>query len=337
MSQSVTHPRRKSFLITIDTEGDNLWALPRQVTTKNSRYLPRFQNLCEKYAFKPTYLTNWEMVQCPYFRDFARDVLSRGVGEIGMHLHAWNSPPVVSLTDDDDTHQPYLIEYPQDQIREKVKVMTGLLEDTFGVKMISHRAGRWAFDTTYAGALIEHGYLVDCSVTPHVSWAQTKGDPQGAGGTDYTQFPESAYFLDLEDISRPGDSPLLEVPMTVVNFRYPSHARVVRDLLRRSRLGAAVARRLFPDQAWLRARGEPPSWLPTVIHAACQQGLDHVEFTLHSSEFMPGGSPYFLNERSIEALYRALEAMFEAATSSFVGRTLSEYHAYHVHSRKTQS
>ena len=40
------------------------------------------------------------------------------------------------------------------------------LEGRFGEKMTSHRAGRWAFDSRYARLLVEHGYLVDCSVTP---------------------------------------------------------------------------------------------------------------------------------------------------------------------------
>jgi hypothetical protein len=51
-----------------------------------------------------------------------------------MHLHAWNSPPLVPLTVDDFHHQPYLLRYPEAVIREKVKFMTGLLEDRFGVR-----------------------------------------------------------------------------------------------------------------------------------------------------------------------------------------------------------
>ena len=31
------------FIITIDTEGDNIWSHPETVTTENTRYLPRFQ------------------------------------------------------------------------------------------------------------------------------------------------------------------------------------------------------------------------------------------------------------------------------------------------------
>src|SRR5579872_1992405 len=161
-------PRKPAFLITIDTEGDNAWARPREITTRNSRYLPRFQQLCERYGFKPTYLTNYEMAQCPDFRALAQDALRRGTAEVGMHLHAWNSPPLVPLTADDFDCHPYLIEYPPQNIRDKVVFLTELLEDTFQVKMRSHRAGRWSFNAVYARILVENGYRVDCSVTPLV-------------------------------------------------------------------------------------------------------------------------------------------------------------------------
>ncbi len=37
-----------------------------------------------------------------------------------MHLHAWNSPPTEPLTADDWRHKPYLIEYSDAMMREKV-------------------------------------------------------------------------------------------------------------------------------------------------------------------------------------------------------------------------
>ena len=92
---------KPAFLITIDTEGDNLWRNRRTITTRNTLFLPRFQALCEKYGFKPTWLTNYEMASDPAYVEFARDVIARGQGEVGMHLHAWNSPPEAPLTDDD--------------------------------------------------------------------------------------------------------------------------------------------------------------------------------------------------------------------------------------------
>ena len=105
-------------------------------------------------------------------------------------------------------------------MREKIRSMTDLLEVRFHRKMVSHRAGRWGLNSTYARLLVEAGYRVDCSVTPHISWQVYPGDPRGTGGPDFTPFPERPYFLDLEHLDRPGDSPLLEVPLSVIPSPY---------------------------------------------------------------------------------------------------------------------
>src|SRR5271170_3369343 len=100
---------KPAFLITIDTEGDNLWAKPKTILVENAKHIERFQRLAERYGLKPTYLTNWEMVESPVFRQLGRAALARKACEIGMHLHAWNSPPIEPLTPDDDRFHPYLI------------------------------------------------------------------------------------------------------------------------------------------------------------------------------------------------------------------------------------
>lgn len=317
---------RPAFLVTIDTEGDNLWSRPRAVTTRNAEYLPRFQALCEKYGLKPTYLTNWEMVHSPAFREFGRGLLVRRMGEIGMHLHAWNSPPLFPLTADDDRYQPFLIDYPEDQMREKVKVLTHELEDAFGVAMVSHRAGRWSFNETYARVLVDHGYRVDCSVTPHISWASTPGDPAGNGGTDFSRFPDTAYFVNLKDIRQPGDSPLLELPVTIVPPSYPHVLRLMRATLARNPFGARVANRFFPPALWLRPTRSNRKKLLHILSTAQQEQHPYVEFMLHSSELMPGGSPTFQSRESIEALYDDLEALFTATRDIFQGLTLYDYY-----------
>ena len=121
----------KYFIITLDTEGDNAWDRRSITTVENAKYLPRFQKLCDKYNFKPTYLTNYEMAKSKHFIELGKSIISDNRGEIGMHLHAWDSPPDYSLTDKDWHHHPYLIEYPQDILIKKIKYMTTLLEDTF--------------------------------------------------------------------------------------------------------------------------------------------------------------------------------------------------------------
>jgi len=287
--------RKPTFLISVDVEGDDLWSAPAEVTTENARYLPRFQSQCERYGLRPTWLTNYEMAESPVFREFGRDVLQRGAGEIGMHLHAWDSPPLTP----GPSGQTYLIEYPENVMRDKIAFMTRLLEDRFGEKMTSHRAGRWAFDSRYARLLVEHGYRVDCSVTPHVSWAEDLGDPDGAGGTDYTSFPAQPYFLDIERIDREGNSSLLEVPLSVV---------------------LSGGRRQFPYP-----NGKNRDAMHAILRQAREEGWPCVLFMLHSSELMPGGSPTFATEDSIERLYEDLDSLFTEAAAHFRGATLREF------------
>jgi len=300
--------KKPAFLITIDTEGDNLWQQPRNITTKNAAFLPRFQSLCERYGFKPTYLTNYEMAKSDQFVEFGKDVQSRGTGEIGMHLHAWNSPPITPLTSDDFKYQPFLIDYPESIMRDKIAVITDLLEEIFGTKMLSHRAGRWSFNDIYAQLLIEHGYCVDCSVTPHVSW-------QDIGGTDFSYYPEHAYFVDSE-------KKLLELPMTIMKYERSSLIKTLSEI---PQIGRGV-RHFWPTTTWLLPSRRNLKAILALVQQAIAEKRPYIEFMIHSSELMPGGSPSFVNQRQIETLYHNMEILFETISKNFIGMTLKDYY-----------
>lgn len=316
---SLLEARAPAFLLTIDTEGDDLWSRPREITTRNLAFLPRFQALCERFGFKPTYLTNWEALNDEGYQLFAKDVLARSQGEVGLHIHAWNSPPLVPLTADDFRHQPYLTEYSEDLLREKVHVMTDRLQHVFERKMLSHRGGRWAFDSAYARALVDNGYWVDCSMTPHRSWRSSKGDPAGIGGPDHSDSPEAPYYIELG----PGQPHLLELPMTIIRRPYHGPELWLRTALRRQPYRAE----------WMRPDGRNLKQLLQVVDDVVAQHRDYLEFTLHSSELMPGGSPTFRTEDDIERLYAHLESLFERVSRRFVGTTLSGF-AQHVMRRR---
>lgn len=299
------------LLLTIDTEGDDLWSRPRNITTRNLAFLPRFQTLCERFAFKPTYLTNWEALNDRGYQEFARHVLARGQGEVGLHIHAWNSPPTAPLTADDYWHQPYITEYPEHLLRQKVRIATEHLEQIFGQKMLSHRGGRWALDAAYVRALVDNGYVVDCSVTPHRSWRQSKGDPAGTGGPDHSGAPERPYYIEL----KPGEPGLLELPMTIMRRTVHGPELWVRRALNKQ-----------PYRTdWMRPNGRNLKRLLRIVDDVIAQRREYLEFTLHSSEFMPGGSPEFPSEGDIERLYDHLEILFERISRCFVGATLSGF------------
>ncbi|WP_127959417.1 polysaccharide deacetylase family protein [Serratia microhaemolytica] len=322
---------KPAFIITIDTEGDNLWQNQQHASTLNAQFLPRFQMLCEKYNCKPVYLTNYEMAMDAQYREFGRDVIARQTAEIGMHLHAWNNPPLAPLTDNDWRYKPYLIEYPAELVRAKVDHITKLLEDIFQVKMRSHRAGRWAFNALYANLLVEYGYQVDCSVTPGVTWQYSVGNPQGHGGSDYRHFPSHAYFVDLKDIAKPGNSPLLEVPMSIHN-KYSSFFNTIKQ-----RVDSLRGKKRSPSTLWLRPNGRNLHSMKQVVKRTLANNYDYIEFMLHSSELMPGGSPTFQTTQDIEALYQDLEQLFEWLSTITVSKTLAEYYQEKTHQQFVES
>jgi len=315
----------RAFLATVDTEGDNQWSRSQTVTTRNAKFLGRFQELCEKHRIKPTYLATYEMANDAFFREFGRDVLRRGTAEIGMHLHAWNSPPDAPISDNDSRHHPYLIEYAPSIMGQKIDCLSDLLEDVFQTRIMSHRAGRWSFNETYARLLSDRGYKVDCSVTPHISWKAHVGHPSGVGGTDYRGFPEEPYFIDLSDIGRPGKSAFLEVPLTV----WPGWRTAVHEIVEPMQPANPLRRLvnlMLPSCYAFSPRRFRLAQLSAIIQKCICENRDCVHFTVHSSELMPGGSPAFPTKNAIERLYARLESVFDLAGQVYPGATLTEYY-----------
>lgn len=301
----------KSFIITIDTEGDNQWDLLKESSTENSRYIPRFQELCEKYDFKPTWLTNYEMVKDPFYVEYMKDCLKNNLCEVGMHLHAWNNPPEYHLKKINN-QRDYLIEYPYYIMEEKINVLTSLLEETFQRKMISHRSGRWTTDERYFKILKKYGYKVDCSVTPLVNWNSCLGST-GVMGSDYSKCSLNPYYI-YEDI--------LEVPMTIRKSHILAIDRIdsIKGILRESK------NFIKGKNEWLRPQKKPSIMALKSVLRQVERDSDYAMFMIHSSELMPGGSHSFKDKKEIDYLYECIESLFDyAKKKEYIGVTLSEY------------
>lgn len=297
----------KSFIITVDTEGDNLWNYVHgnPITTENAKYIPRFQMLCEKYGFKPVYLTNYEMANDDEFVKYAKEWLDKCNCEIGIHLHAWNNPPVVPLVGQ-YAYNPYLIEYSPEIMHEKFKVLYLTIKNRFGIPPVSHRAGRWAMNGHYYNILKEFGIKVDCSVTPHIDWTASKGVTMG--GSDYSNAPEKPYMI----------GSVLEVPVSIRYMRHLAEGRI-RHITKVLLLG---------ENVWLRPALHDYRTMKKLIDKLDNEcDTDYVEFMIHSSELMPGGSPYFKDGKSIERMYNIIDRLFKYAyEKGYRGSTLNDYY-----------
>jgi hypothetical protein len=92
-----------------------------------------------------------------------------------------------------------------------------------------------------------------------------------------------------------------------------------------SRVVRAALNRLMPPLSWLRPNGGNTRAMLHLLRRAIAEHRPYVEFMLHSSELMPGGSPAFPDEQSIDRLYRQLRALFGVVRDRFEPLTLSEF------------
>jgi len=304
--------RKKYFIITVDTEGDNQWDNTKKATTENAKFLPRFQELSNKYCFYPTWLVDYEMAHDENLVSLFTEKLKTKECEVGMHLHAWSTPPEYSLERKTD-QRAYLIEYPQTTMAEKIHILKDVLEQTFLCDITSHRSGRWSINQDYFDLLDNAGFIADCSVTPHKNWARSLG-ATGLPGTDFTNFSEKPYMVTPH---------LVEVPMTI---REMHHFEIDGNSNFKNYL-RAVKHFSLGKSFWLRPnRYFQSKSLKTLINHVYKEDSDYVMFMIHSSELMPGGSPSFPDVEAVNQLYSCIDEIYSfAKEKGYEGITLSEY------------
>ena len=317
------------LILTVDTEADNQWESGAELTTANLDHVPRFQALCERFEFPPTYLCTHEVITSAAFDKTLRRPARAGRAEIGAHLHPWSTPPFDPAWDEAGRARTYPSELPANLLESKLRTLTTTLGNRIGQAPTSYRAGRWGFSIAQVTLLGKLGYLVDCSVTPLVSWARDRG--LKAGGPDYTKAPLVPYPLSRRDVCFAGSSKVLEVPVTIVyTSRMMRRSRPLRRWFRRHR-------RSWPARAGDRFLRLAPQWfrpypqmsadrLIAVYETASRLGVPAVEMMLHSSELMPGGSPYNRTPAAVDDLFHRLERTFAHLASCGVkGMTLTEF------------
>lgn len=309
--------RLKKFIITIDTEKDNGWEWGHgdSITTENAAYMPRFQTICEKYGFKPTYLATYEMMKDKRFVELARDKQLNGLCEVGLHPHPESTPPEYVLTPRTDMKpgHEFLKEYPAEIIFEKISNLKELYVKTFECEPKSHRAAKWGMDDTYYQQLEKLGIPFDCSVTPGRNWKDAIGFSDNSFGPDYSKSPRKPYMV--------TGTHILEIPLTTCKdhrYTFNYHKRIKKNIRNIYRAIKGVG------FYWLRPNGKNLEEMLYVVNST-EQKSDYLMFMMHSSEMMPGGSPTFDTEEKIEKMYSDVETVFSKVAENYEGITLSDY------------
>ena len=222
----------------------------------------------------------------------------------------------------------FISELSDRELELQLENITAKIEENFGKSPTSFRGGRWSFDKRVRDKLIELGYKVDCSVTPKINWREiiTKGNKDNA--PDYTRTSAFAYYLDK--------SSLLEVPITILHTNPWIKERVLLPWIS-CNLPFVVhkAWHKLAGLKWLRIFPQTTvADLVKVYESAVKNKLGFIEFMIHSSELMPGGSPYSKTENDVRHVYSILEEFFQfLKTREVAGITLSNFARVFKHSK----
>jgi hypothetical protein len=308
------------LVISIDVEEEGLFFghYPRRPPgVTNVAELERLAFIPREFGLPLTLLVTYQVARDPAACQILTQWRERYKGEIGVHLHPWNTPPFLDLPEPEPVPSERL---PRELLRDKFATLLSQIRTNLEVAPSSFRMGRFDAGLKVWGLLPEFGLAVDSSIAPLT--------PKGA---------EVGHFLAPADpfvLQVPGTKSLqlLEVPVTMV----PVLAGTPGLLMRLAAgLPPAWGRRLRNSFRYVGAAGVQPAWYPLAsmqlaarLHR--RRGGRVLTMFFHSSELKPGASRLFPTEAAVQRFVGKIRTFLTwlMQTGPVEGVTLAELQNY---------
>ena len=302
------------FMVGVDTEADDQWTLAgrKRLCVENARALPRLQAVCDGFGVRPSYLVTHEMATREPSRSILRELAATGRCEIGAHLHPWSSPPYR----EEDLVGRYPSQLDDDSLEAQLSELTSAIESSLGVRPVSYRAGRHGFDTRSLRILEKLGYRIDTSVDPLFNETR-KGGPSFAGA------PVSPYWPSHEDVRVAGTSTVLEIPVSSATTPWLPKALEARFTSMPAIPWRGYFKRLGLRAIWLRPSYSSVEDAKTLASTLVARGVPTLNMLFHSSELLPGGSPYNTSADDVDRFFSRLESIFEHVMRRLEARSVT--------------
>jgi hypothetical protein len=298
--------------MTVDTEEEWDWDAgwpTSEPSVSNIDELPKFHEICQRYGVAPTYFTNHAVLANARSRDTLLHMVERGHAEVGMHIHPWNTPPIVD-SDQVTARETFLHNLPQNLIEAKLAAVVEKFHE-YGLFPTSFRGGRYSSDDLIQNYLRDRGMLVDASVVPYTRW---KDD----GAPDYRRRGNRPVRLPPRHA---GDAPFWQVPLTLAYSRRPPalwrwcYEKVETTPLRHLRLIGIAERLGVVQRMWLNFEYESGATMLSFLHKLRPMRLETICMTIHSSSMVPGKSPFVRTPEEQKRMYAGMELVFRELAS----------------------
>lgn len=282
-----------AVVVSLDVEEEGLFSgsYPREgAGLSNIPELRRLEFLPAEFGLPLTLLCDYPVLRHGPSLEALAGLLSRVGGELGAHLHPWNTPPFPDMPWPEPVSTSVM---PVAVFRDKLQNLQAAVADFAGRPARSFRMGRWNLFRRAMAVLPEVGFTVDSSVAPlrHVP-----------GGPDHFLAPADPYWLRLAGPDGSGAGRLLEAPTTQLPL-VPGTPRLAKMLAE-----ACPSRRDAVLGGFMKTLtlGVNPVWMPEATMrlaalAHAWRGGRALTLFWHSSELLPGASPHFPDNAAVDA------------------------------------
>ena len=296
------------LICSIDVEEDNWLPQRSGCTAENVRRLPTHVPLLKNLGVRPTFFVSHAAARHPGAAGFIERAIEETGGELGAHLHPWNTPPCPERAMPSTT---MMCNLPAELQRAKLASLLEALEAAFGRRPTTFRAGRLGGGPRVVRQLVEAGFTVDSSVAPLT-------DLSDDAGPSFMESPVEAHVVSAEPLpGEPGSPPsIVEVPLSVGLTRMPlvRWRALRRDLLSSSR-GRTMLRAMSAARVLRRVGLSPEVETAHDMMRAAQVLLDsgagYIHLTWHSPTLVPGLTPFTRTLPDVRRFLRTLESVVE--------------------------
>lgn len=279
------------FMLFVDTEEEFDWDAPFSRTGHGVTALAgmaRGQAYFAAAGMQPVYVTDYPVIDSPAAADMMGQWASDGAAHIGAHLHPWVNPPHVEQVSAANSYVGFL---PEEVERAKLEALCHRIEERFGQRPITYRAGRYGVGQNSARLLEEAGFRLDSSV-------RSRFDYSHQHGPDFHGLPLHPYW------AGPARG-MVELPLSTAFVGLLRHGgeKLYRAAQAMGPLAGALSRARMLSRVPLTPEGVPAQDAIAAIDALMEEGVRLLNFSFHSPTLEPGHTPYVRNARDLDAFY----------------------------------